>query len=255
MFFKHILGCGMLLIQVVGWSGYINMKEKTILIVEDDKALIDVLKYNLTKEGYSIITAFDGSQALEVARKSQPDIILLDVMLPKMDGFEVCRVLRKQMTVPILMLTAKDNEIDKIIGLEIGADDYLTKPFSMRELVARIRAMLRRAEMIETKPPGQGVPIRVGELEIDTARRRVSVSGSTLKLTAREFDLLLFLAENKGIVFGREQLLDRVWGYDYPGDTRTVDVHVRWLRKKIETDPGKPGYLITVRGVGYKLEG
>jgi two-component system response regulator VicR len=154
----------MLLIQVVWWSDYINMKEKNILIVEDDKALIDVLKYNLTKEGYSIITAFDGSQALEVARKSQPDIILLDVMLPKMDGFEVCRVLRKQMTVPILMLTAKDSEIDKIIGLEIGADDYLTKPFSMRELVARIRAMLRRAEMIETKPPGQGVPIRVGEL-------------------------------------------------------------------------------------------
>jgi two-component system OmpR family response regulator len=231
------------------------MKERTILIVEDDKALIDVLKYNLTKEGYSIITAFDGSQALEVARKSQPDIILLDVMLPKMDGFEVCRVLRKHMTVPILMLTAKDSEIDKIVGLEIGADDYLTKPFSMRELVARIRAMLRRSEMVETKPTGKGGPIKVGDIEIDTARRRASVSGSALKLTAKEFDLLLFLAENKGIVFNREQLLDRVWGYDYPGDTRTVDVHIRWLREKIETDPGKPRYLITVRGVGYKLEG
>jgi two-component system OmpR family response regulator len=231
------------------------MKEKTILIVEDDKPLLDVLKYQLGKEGYNVVTALDGSQGLEVARSSRPDVILLDIMLPKMDGFEVCRVLRKEMTVPILMLTAKDSEIDKIVGLEIGADDYLTKPFSMRELVARIRAMLRRSEMVETKPTGQGVPIKVGDIEIDTARRRVSVSGSTLKLTAKEFDLLLFLAENKGIVFSREQLLDRVWGYDYPGDTRTVDVHVRWLREKIETDPGKPRYLITVRGVGYKLEG
>jgi len=170
--------------------GSSKMKERTILIVEDDKALIDVLKYNLTKEGYIIITALDGSQALEVARRSQPDVILLDVMLPKMDGFEVCRILRKEMTVPILMLTAKDSEIDKIVGLEIGADDYLTKPFSMRELLARIRAMLRRSEMAGTKPPVQGMPIRVGELEIDTARRRVNVSGSTLKLTAKEFDLL-----------------------------------------------------------------
>jgi two-component system OmpR family response regulator len=231
------------------------MKEKTILIVEDDKPLLDVLKYQLGKEGYNVVTALDGSQGLEVARSSRPDVILLDIMLPKMDGFEVCRVLRKEMTVPILMLTAKDSEIDKIVGLEIGADDYLTKPFSMRELVARIRAMLRRSEMVETKPTGQGRPIKVGDIEIDTARRRVSVSGSALKLTAKEFDLLLFLAENKGIVFSREQLLDRVWGYDYPGDTRTVDVHVRWLREKIETDPGKPRYLITVRGVGYKLEG
>ena len=230
------------------------MTGKTILIVEDDKPLIDVLKYHLTKEGYNVVTAFDGSQALKVARSNRPDIILLDVMLPKMDGFEVCRILRKEMTVPIIMLTAKDSEIDKIVGLEIGADDYLTKPFSMRELVARIRAMLRRSEMVQIKPPGQGEPIRVGKLEIDTARRRASVGGSTLKLTAKEFDLLLFLAENKGIVFSREQLLDKVWGYDYPGDTRTVDVHVRWLREKIETDPAKPKHLITVRGVGYKLE-
>ena len=231
------------------------MKERTILIVEDDRALVDVLKYNLEKEGYHITIALDGSQALEVARSSRPDFILLDVMLPKMDGFEVCRILRKEMSVPILMLTAKDSEIDKIVGLEIGADDYLTKPFSMRELVARIRALLRRSEIVEAKPSGRGVPIRVGELEIDIAQRRVNVSGSTLKLTAKEFDLLLFLAENKGIVFSREQLLDKVWSYDYPGDTRTVDVHVRWLREKIETDPGKPRYLITVRGVGYKLEG
>lgn len=231
------------------------MKERTILIVEDDKALVDVLNYHLSKEGYKVAIALDGEQALEMARKSQPNIILLDVMLPKMDGFQVCRILRKEMTVPILMLTAKDSEIDKIVGLEIGADDYLTKPFSMRELVARIRAMLRRSEMVEAKPSGQAVPIRVGALEIDTARRRVSVQGSTVKLTTKEFDLLLFLAENKGIVFSREHLLEKVWGYDYAGDTRSVDVHIRWLREKIETNPGKPEYLITVRGVGYKLEG
>ena len=233
----------------------IKMKERTILIVEDDKALVDVLNYHLSKEGYKVVIALDGEQALEMARKSRPNIILLDVMLPKMDGFQVCRILRKETTVPILMLTAKDSEIDKIVGLEIGADDYLTKPFSMRELVARIRAMLRRSEVVETQSSGPAVPIRVGALEIDTARRRVSVQGSTVKLTTKEFDLLLFLAENKGIVFSREQLLEKVWGYDYAGDTRSVDVHIRWLREKIETNPGKPEYLITVRGVGYKLEG
>jgi two-component system OmpR family response regulator len=231
------------------------MKERTILVVEDDKALVEVLSYHLSKEGYKVVTAFDGGQALEMARKSRPNIMLLDVMLPKMDGFQVCRILRKETTVPILMLTAKDSEIDKIVGLEIGADDYLTKPFSMRELVARIRAMLRRSEMVETQPSGSAVPIRVGVLEIDTARRRVSVQGSAVKLTTKEFDLLLFLAENKGIVFSREHLLEKVWGYDYAGDTRSVDVHIRWLREKIETNPGKPEYLITVRGVGYKLEG
>ena len=228
---------------------------RTILIVEDDRALIDILKYNLNKEGYHVVTAFDGGQALDVARKNRPDIILLDVMLPVIDGFEVCRILRKEMTVPILMLTAKDSEIDKIVGLEIGADDYLTKPFSMRELLARIRAMLRRSDMLESKPPKEDISIRVGELEIDKGRRQVSVGGRVTELTKMEFDLLLFLAENKGIVFGREKLLDKVWGYDYQGETRTVDVHIRWLREKIEADPGNPSYLITVRGAGYKLEG
>ena len=228
---------------------------RTILIVEDDRALIDILKYNLNKEGYHVVTAFDGGQALDVARKNRPDIILLDVMLPVIDGFEVCRILRKEMTVPILMLTAKDSEIDKIVGLEIGADDYLTKPFSMRELLARIRAMLRRSDMLESKPPKEDISIRVGELEIDKGRRQVSVGGRVTELTKMEFDLLLFLAENKGIVFGREKLLDKVWGYDYQGETRTVDVHIRWLREKIEANPGNPSYLITVRGAGYKLEG
>lgn len=231
------------------------MAMRTILIVEDDRALIDILKYNLNKEGYHVVTAFDGGQALDVARKNRPDIILLDVMLPVIDGFEVCRILRKEMTVPILMLTAKDSEIDKIVGLEIGADDYLTKPFSMRELLARIRAMLRRSDMLESKPPKEDISIRVGELEIDKGRRQVSVGGRVTELTKMEFDLLLFLAENKGIVFGREKLLDKVWGYDYQGETRTVDVHIRWLREKIEADPGNPSYLITVRGAGYKLEG
>ncbi|MDD5509752.1 MAG: response regulator transcription factor [Dehalococcoidales bacterium] len=230
------------------------MAERTVLIVEDDRALLDVLKFNLTKEGYHVITALDGSQALEAARQKQPDIILLDVMLPEIDGFDVCRILRQEMTTPILMLTAKDSEIDKIVGLEVGADDYLTKPFSMRELLARIRAMLRRSEMVETKPSKQEMFIRAGELEIDKMRHQVSIRGLALKLTTMEFNLLLFLAENKGIVFSREQLLEKVWGYDYQGETRTVDVHIRWLREKVEADPGKPEHLITVRGVGYKLE-
>jgi two-component system OmpR family response regulator len=224
-----------------------------ILIVEDDQALLDVLKYNLTKEGYDVVTATDGIQALEVARGSKPDLILLDIMLPKMSGFDVCRILRKETTTPILMLTAKDEEVDKIVGLEIGADDYMTKPFSMRELLARIRAMLRRAEMVKPKPAEEAV-LRISDLEVDLARHQATLSGTKLELTPKEFDLLVFLARNKGLVFSREQLLERVWGYDYAGGTRTVDVHIRWLRQKLEVDPAKPKRLITIRGVGYKLE-
>jgi two-component system OmpR family response regulator len=225
-----------------------------ILIVEDDQALLDVLKYNLTKEGYSVATATDGIQALEVARGSKLDLILLDIMLPKMSGFDVCRILRKETTTPILMLTAKDEEVDKIVGLEIGADDYMTKPFSMRELLARIRAMLRRAEMVKPKPVEEAV-LRISDLEVDLARHQATLSGTKLELTPKEFDLLVFLARNKGLVLSREQLLERVWGYDYAGGTRTVDVHIRWLREKIEVDPAKPKRLVTIRGVGYKLEG
>ena len=225
------------------------------MVVEDDKALSEVLKYNLTKEGYNVVTAFDGSQALELARRERPDLILLDIMLPELDGFEVCRILRKEMNVPIVMLTAKGDEIDRVVGLEIGADDYVTKPFSMRELLARLRAMFRRVEAVELKPTATEALISVNGIEIDTARRKVSVGGSTVNLKAKEFDLLAFLGRNKGIVFSREQLLEKVWGYDYPGSTRTVDVHIRWLREKIEADPAKPKYLITVRGVGYKLGG
>ncbi len=230
------------------------MTGNTILVVEDDKTLLDVLKYNLNKEGYNIITAIDGDQALEAARSQKPDLIVLDIMLPRLNGFEVCRILRKDMTVPILMLTAKSEEVDKIIGLEIGADDYMTKPFSVRELLARIKALLRRAKVVETKEAGEAI-LSLGNLEIDISRRRATLSGMILNVTQKEFDLLAFLARNRGLVFSREQLLEKVWGYDYAGGTRTVDVHIRWLREKIETNPANPKRLITVRGIGYKLEG
>jgi two-component system OmpR family response regulator len=232
----------------------LQMAEK-ILVVEDDRNLLDTLKYNLRKEGYSAITAVDGAEALEIARREKPDLIILDIMLPKLSGFEVCRILRKDMNVPILMLTAKTDEVDKIVGLEIGADDYMTKPFSMRELLARVGAILRRADISRLQPASELKVIRIGDLEIDVGRHQASHAGSRLDLTPREYDLLMFLATNKGLVFSREKLLDKVWGYDYAGDTRTVDVHIRWLRQKLESDPANPEHLVTVRGAGYKLEG
>lgn len=231
------------------------MAENKILVVEDDRNLLDVLQYNLSREGYQVVTATDGSQALDVARAVKPDLIILDVMLPKLSGFEVCRILRKETTAPIMMLTAKTEEVDKIVGLEIGADDYMTKPFSMRELLARARAMLRRAEMLEPKPATSNSSFKIDDLEVDIARRKVTLRDTTVDLTPKEFDLLAFLAKNKGLVFSREQLLEKVWGYDFAGGTRTVDVHVRWLRQKIENDAAKPQRLITIRGAGYKLEG
>jgi len=233
------------------------MTGNKILVVEDDLNLLSALKYNLQKEGYDVTTAADGAEAIETARMEKPDLVILDVMLPRMSGFEVCRILRKEMTVPILMLTAKAEETDKIVGLEIGADDYVTKPFSMRELLARVGAMLRRAKMTELPPTDEKtlLMMKVNDLEMDLARHRASLKGATLELTPKEFDLLAFLARNRGFVFNREQLLERVWGYDFAGDTRTVDVHIRWLRQKIENDPQKPKHLITVRGTGYKLEG
>jgi two-component system OmpR family response regulator len=231
------------------------MADNKVLIVEDDANLLEILKYNLRKEGYDVVTASDGEQALQVARTEKPALILLDIMLPKISGFEVCRILRKEMAVPILMLTARVDETDKIVGLEIGADDYMTKPFSTRELLARVRAMLRRTKMAEPALAGEPASLKIGNLEIDIARHRASLSGAVLELSPKEFDLLVFLAKNKGLVFSREQLLEKVWGYDYAGDSRTVDVHIRWLRKKIETDPGHPKQLVTVRGTGYKLEG
>jgi DNA-binding response OmpR family regulator len=226
-----------------------------IMVVEDNQNLLDTLEYNLLKEGYHVITAVDGTQALGIARSEKPELIVLDVMLPKLSGFEVCRILRKEMTVPILMLTAKTEEVDKIVGLEIGADDYMTKPFSMRELLARVRAMFRRADMSKLQTASEQESLKVGELEIDISRHQAFCRSVPLDLTPKEYDLLVFLARNRGFVFSREQLLDKVWGYDYAGDTRTVDVHIRWLRQKIETDPAHPRNLLTVRGAGYKLEG
>ena len=223
-----------------------------IIIVEDDPNILEALKYNLGKEGYDTITAIDGVQALELARTNKPDLIVLDIMLPKMSGFEVCRILRKEMAIPIIMLTARDDEIDKVTGLDLGADDYMTKPFSMRELMARIRAMLRRVE-IQTVIPE--TPLSFGDLEVDTLHHMITRAGNTLNLSPKEFDLLVFLTSNKGLVFSRDQLLEKVWGYDYSGDTRTVDVHIRWLREKIEANSEEPKHLITVRGVGYKFEG
>ena len=235
------------------------MSGSRILVVEDDQTLLEVLRYNLAGEGYDVITAVDGAQALEAVESQRPDLIVLDVMLPSLDGLEVCRILRKKgMTMPILMLTARVDEVDKIAGLELGADDYMTKPFSMRELLARVRAMLRRMDMTQREAVSQqeaAPPITAGDLEIDTSRHRVSLGGAPIGLSPKEFELLSFLARNRGQVFSRDVLLDRVWGYEYVGDTRTVDVHVRWLRQKIETDPSNPTYLLTVRGVGYRFEG
>jgi two-component system OmpR family response regulator len=226
-----------------------------ILLVEDDPNLLDTLAYNLGREGYEVATAQDGEQAIETARREKPDLIVLDLMLPKMSGLEVCRILRREMTVPILMLTAKAEETDKIIGLESGADDYVTKPFSIRELLARVHAILRRSDMKGTLTAESDQILKINDIEIDPARHRATRRGEHLGLTPKEFDLLAFLAKNRGFVFSREQLLEKVWGYDYPGDTRTIDVHIRWLRRKIESDPQRPLHLITIRGIGYKLEG
>jgi two-component system, OmpR family, response regulator len=224
------------------------LAENKILVVEDDPTLLALLKYNLVKEGFQINTANDGLQGLDLARTSKPDLIILDLMLPRMDGLEVCRILRKETTTPIMMLTARAEEMDKVLGLELGADDYLTKPFSMRELVARVRALLRRTEVHADSL------IHAGEIEIDLNRHKTTYRGVVVELTPKEFDLLVYLLRNRGQVFSREILLNKVWGYDYAGDTRTVDVHIRWLRQKIEAEPNHPVHLITVRGVGYKFE-
>ncbi|MFP3974685.1 MAG: winged helix-turn-helix domain-containing protein [Chloroflexota bacterium] len=226
-----------------------------LLVVEDESALLEVLRYNLEGEGYAVVTASDGAQALDIARAESPDLIILDVMLPQLDGFEVCRILRKDMNMPILMLTVKDEEVDKVLGLELGADDYMTKPFSMRELKARVKAMLRRSASQTAVDEDAREPVfEVGDLVLDTGSRGVTLGGKPIGLKPKEFDLLAFLMRNKGQVFTRDRLLERIWGYEYIGDSRTVDVHIHWLRQKLETDPSDPARLITVRGVGYKLE-
>lgn len=221
-----------------------------ILLVEDDKTLRKTLAFNLEKEGYKVIETGDGADALALARENTPDLVVLDVMLPGLDGFSVCRILRNESDLPIVMLTARDGEVDRIIGLETGADDYIVKPFSLGEFLARVRAVLRRA------PSKRGSPERLqsGDLVLDLIARRATLNDEELRLTHKEFDLLAALMRNKGAVLSRDLLLERVWGYEYSGQSKTVDVHVRWLREKIEVDPSEPKRIVTVRGVGYRFE-
>jgi DNA-binding response OmpR family regulator len=240
--------------------GMATGKLPTVLVVEDERLLRETLEYNLAKQGYRVVSAADGVTAMQLARLARPDAILLDVMLPGIDGLDVCRTLRGEMNVPILMLTARSDEADKVVGLEMGADDYVTKPFSMRELMARVKALLRR---------GQGGPLSVsanetqeggdclvaGDLEIDIARHEVRRNGQPLRLNPKEYDLLVYAVRNRGIGLSRDMILEKVWGWDFAGGTRTVDVHVRWLREKIEPDPSAPARLVTIRGVGYRFEG
>ena len=232
----------------------------TILVVEDDTTLRETLAYNLKREEYTVLTVGDGRLALETARKTHPELVLLDLMLPGIDGFEVCRILRQEMNIPILILTARDDEIDRVIGLEIGADDYITKPFSMRELMARVKAHLRRERLIRQEVDSEQAVqshevLTFGDLVIDAVRREVLSGGKPLAFKPKEFDLLLFLAEHHRQALSRQFLLERVWGWDFAGGTRTVDVHVHWLREKIEDDPSKPTRIITVRGSGYRFDG
>lgn len=234
------------------------MKEK-VLVVEDDPAIREALSYNLGREGYEVKAVGDGVAALEAARASAPDLVVLDLMLPELDGYEVTRTLRKESNVPILMLTARDEEIDRVLGLELGADDYLTKPFSMRELLARIKAMLRRIRLAKEDAEPQAVQtskrLTSGNLEIDLTRHEAHLDGKVVELKPKEYDLIVFLLQSPGQVFSREQLLEQVWGWEFSGGSRTVDVHVRWLRSKIEQDAKQPIRIITVRGVGYRFEG
>ncbi len=236
----------------------------TILVVDDEKTLRDMLEYNLKREGYRVLTAAEGNEAIRLAYAEQPDLIILDIMLPGMSGFDVCRAVRRQLAVPVLMLSAREEEIDKVLGLELGADDYLTKPFGLRELLARVRAMLRRADILRPQSPEQQASdatmrpsasqaLVVGGLAVDLGKRSVIQDGRAVDLKPKEFDLLAFLASHPGHVFSRETLLDRVWGYNFIGGTRTVDVHVRWLRTKLESDPANPQLIQTIYGVGYKF--
>ncbi len=225
---------------------------KKILIVDDEKNIVDIIKFNLAKEGYQTIEAYDGEQAITMALEQNPDLILLDIMLPKIDGFEVCRKLRESLTVPILMLTAKEEEVDKVLGLKLGADDYITKPFSTRVLLARIEAHLRRVSYeSQNHARTAGRFLKFGSLEIDILRYEVKRDGQVIELTPKEFELLRFLATQQDQIFTRENLLEKVWGYEFFGDVRTVDVTIRRLREKIEKDPSNPEYIITKRGVGY----
>ncbi len=218
----------------------------TILVADDEKNILELCRLYLVKEGFAVETAIDGQEVLDKIRRSRPDLVVLDIMMPRIDGLEVCRRLRKDTSIPIIMLTARGDDVDKVVGLELGADDYVTKPFNPRELVARVKAVLRRA----TSRVGVDTTVDVGDVSIDPGRREVTISGKPVQMRAKEFDLLLALAQENGRVLSREQLLSRVWGYEYFGDSRTVDVHVTWVRDKLE---GSCAQVQTVRGVGYKL--
>lgn len=228
-----------------------------IAIIEDEKAISDIIKYNLEKEGYAVCTAYDGQEGIELIAREKPDLIMLDIMMPKLDGFEVCKKVRQTQNTPIIMLTARAEEIDKVLGLELGADDYITKPFGMRELIARVKANLRRtggtALPNESSEPSN--VLKEEQLVMDLQKYEVSKKGEVIELTLREFELLKFLWQDKGKVFSREQLLEKVWGYEYYGDVRTVDVTVRRLREKIEDDASKAVYVLTKRGIGYYFKG
>lgn len=238
-----------------------------ILVVEDDPVILETVEYNLARQGYEVDMAENGRIGLDKARNNKPDLIILDVMLPGIDGFEVCRIVRKEMNVPIIMLTAKSDEVDKVVGLEMGADDYLTKPFSMRELLARVKAMQRRVRLIReevvseveadngpAEQPAAGL-LEFDNLVINVQRYEVLLDGEPIKMKPKEYELLVFLARHRGIALSRDLILERVWEWTYDGNSRTVDVHIRWLREKIESDPTTPSRIVTVRGIGYRFEG
>lgn len=227
---------------------------KKVLIVDDEKAIVDILNHNLKREGYETLQAYDGEEAIEKMKAEKPDLVLLDVMLPKMDGFSVCKTIRQSTNIPIIMVTAKEDVVDKVIGLELGADDYITKPFSVREVLARVKANLRKWDGIEAslrQNEGEQQTLTFGPLSLDTYKYEAKVSGKSVELTLREFELLKFLATQQGQVFSREELLEKVWGYEYFGDVRTVDVTIRRIREKIEENPSVPEFLATKRGIGY----